>query len=89
MVAHLINIHHFVHDLTLKIDSKHRRLNSRYISRRIGSLVSKQFQDSDFVYIQCDVIVCDMRVPNDPECQTTCRQNDKLRVSFGDFISTE
>ena len=34
-----------------------------------------KFQDSPFVYIQCDVIVCDLRVPNDPECQSTCRND--------------
>jgi len=38
-----------------------------------------KFQDSSFVYIQCDVIVCDLRVPNDPECQSTCRNDDGLR----------
>merc|ERR1712142_1156161 len=48
-----------------------------------------KFQDSDFVYIQCDVIVCDMRVPNDPECQTTCRQNDKLRRTPVESTSLE
>lgn len=38
-----------------------------------------KFQDSSFVYIQCDVIVCDLRVPNDPECQSTCRNDEAVR----------
>jgi len=33
-----------------------------------------KFPDSSYVYIQCDVIVCDLNVPNDPACQSTCRQ---------------
>lgn len=32
-----------------------------------------KFPNQDYVYIQCDVVVCDMNVPNDPECQSTCR----------------
>jgi len=32
-----------------------------------------KFPSSDFVYIQCDVIVCDLSIPNDPDCQSTCR----------------
>ena len=32
-----------------------------------------KFPDAQYVYIQCDVIVCDLNIPNDPECQSTCR----------------
>ena len=32
-----------------------------------------KFPSGDFVYIQCDVLVCDLNIPNDPECQSTCR----------------
>jgi len=32
-----------------------------------------RFPESNYVYIQCDVIVCDLRKPNDPACQSTCR----------------
>jgi hypothetical protein len=32
-----------------------------------------KFPSSDFVYIQCDVAVCDLSIPNDPDCITTCR----------------
>merc|ERR1712242_596220 len=46
-----------------------------------------KFQDSSFVYIQCDVIVCDLRVPNDPECQSTCR-NDASRQTVN-FLSNQ
>lgn len=47
-----------------------------------------KFPDSSYVYIQCDVIVCDLNVPNDPACQSTCRkpvgpkQTNVARVSF-------
>jgi len=32
-----------------------------------------KFPNADYVYIQCDVLVCDLNVPDDPECQSTCR----------------
>ena len=32
-----------------------------------------RFPNEDYVYIQCDVIVCDLSIPNDPDCQSTCR----------------
>ena len=41
-----------------------------------------KFPNEDFVYIQCDVVMCDLRVPNDPECQSTCRKNPGLRLKF-------
>jgi len=53
-------------------------LNSRLDLEDRFNTQTFKFQDSDFVYIQCDVIVCDLRIPNDPECQSTCRA-DKNR----------
>lgn len=35
-----------------------------------------RFPNSNYVYIQCDLIVCDLRVPNDPACQSTCRMDE-------------
>jgi len=34
-----------------------------------------KFPDQSYVYIQCDVVVCDLTQPTDPECQSTCRAN--------------
>jgi hypothetical protein len=36
-----------------------------------------KFPDEEFVYIQCDLIVCDTNNPNDSQCQSSCRNNHK------------